>query len=158
VWSAHRGGYHDVTFEVLQTPEAHMLDTLSPPSPPDPIARRADCKFPTFTSSWSDGGSDAAWVHVAGELDIATAPQLQRTLSEAQAGARVVVLNLRELAFTDSAGVKVIVNAAARSREAGRRLVLLRGRANVDRVFTLTRSSERVEIFDVDRRAPGRAL
>jgi anti-anti-sigma factor len=128
-----------------------MSNTLVPPAS---IPRRTDRTPPAFAASWSDGGSDAAWVHVAGELDIATAPQLQRTLRDAQLQARNVVLNLRELAFTDSAGVRVIVIATARSRQAGHRLVLLRGRASVDRVFTLTTSSEHVEIVDICPPAP----
>jgi hypothetical protein len=58
----------------------------------------------------------------------------------------LVVLDLRELAFIDAAGVRTIVNAGIRARQAGRRLVLLRGLPNVDRVFTLAGSSGDIEI------------
>ncbi|MGI9082213.1 MAG: STAS domain-containing protein, partial [Thermoleophilaceae bacterium] len=64
-----------------------------------------------FVSRQSGGGLGAAWVYVAGELDVATAPQLEQTLREAQSEARLVVLDLRELTFVDSAGVHVIVDA-----------------------------------------------
>ncbi len=110
----------------------------------------ADGSSRVFECSWTDGGLDAAWVHVAGELDLATAPQLVRTLREPQLQARLVVLDLRELAFIDSCGVRAIADASTEARRGGRRLVLLRGPANVDRLFTLAGHSEDVEIGDVD--------
>jgi anti-sigma B factor antagonist len=119
---------------------------------PAPDAARADALPPPFTCSCTNGGLDAAWVHVGGELDIATTPRLERTLDESQA--RLVVLDLRELAFIDCCGMHAIINAGIRARQAGRRLVLVRVPANVDRMLALTGSSEQVEIGDVDPVAP----
>jgi anti-sigma B factor antagonist len=116
---------------------------------PASTAPRADALPPTFVCSWADSGRDAAWVHVAGELDLATAPLLEQTLGQPELQARLVVLDLRELAFIDSAGVHAMVNATTRARLQGRRLVLLRGPPNVDRVFTLAGSLDDVEIGDV---------
>jgi anti-anti-sigma factor len=76
-------------------------------------------------------------------------PQLMRTLRAPQLQARLIVLDLRELASIDSYGVRAIVNASIDARRAGRQLVLLRGTPNVDRMFTLTGSSEGLEIGDV---------
>jgi hypothetical protein len=59
---------------------------------PDSIARPADVLPPMFGCSWRDGGLDAGWVHLAGEVDIATTPQLQSTLRQSQLHARLVVL------------------------------------------------------------------
>ena len=115
-------------------------------------AARADASPPPFTCSCTNGGLDAAWVHVGGELDIATAPQLERTLDESHA--RLVVLDLRELAFIDCCGVHLIINAGIRARQAGRRLVLVRVPSNVERVLALTGSSDQVEIGHVDHVAP----
>lgn len=115
-------------------------------------AARADALPPPFACSCTNGGLDAARVHAGGELDIATTPQLERTLSQSQA--RLVVLDLRELAFIDSCGMHAIVNAGVRARQAGRRLVLVRVPANVDRMLTLTGSSGQVEIGDVAPVAP----
>jgi anti-sigma B factor antagonist len=119
---------------------------------PAPDAARPDALPPPFTCSCTNGGLDAAWVHVGGELDIATTPRLERTLDESQA--RLVVLDLRELAFIDCCGMHAIINAGIRARQAGRRLVLVRVPANVDRMLALTGSSEQVEIGDVDPVAP----
>jgi anti-sigma B factor antagonist len=91
-----------------------------------------------------------AWVHVTGEVDMATAPQLVRTLGERLAQAVLVVLDLREVTFMDTCGVHAIVDATARARRAGRRLVILRGPPHVDRLLTLTAPADAVEIGAVD--------
>ena len=50
----------------------------------------------------------------------------------------------------DCSGAHAIVNASISARQLGGRLVLLRGPPNVDRVFTLTGSSDAVEIADLE--------
>ena len=114
-------------------PDAHVLF--------DSISGRADALPPVFACSRTNRGRDAVWVDVVGELDLATAPELERALREAQSQARLVVLDLRELAFMDSAGAHVIIEASVCARRLGRRLVLLRTPPDVDRLFTLTGSS-----------------
>ena len=110
---------------------------------PDSIAGRANALAPPFACFWTKGGLNAAWVQVTGELDVDTTPQFEQTLREPSS--QLVVLDLRELAFMDSSGVHAIVNASARARQFGRRLVLLRGPPRVDRIFGLTGSSRDVE-------------
>jgi anti-sigma B factor antagonist len=125
----------------------------------DSLARRRDALRPAFHCSWASGGLDAAWVHVAGELDIATTPQLDRALREAQSQVRLVVLDLREVAFIDTSGVHAIVDASSRSRQIGDRLLLLSGTPGVDRVFTLTGTSDEVVNGDIHAIEPSvRAL
>jgi anti-sigma B factor antagonist len=102
-----------------------------------------------FACESRDGGLGAAWVHVAGELDIASAPRLERTLRGAELRARLVVLDLRELTFVDSCGVHVIVYASLRARRAGRRLVLLRGPAQIQRLLALSGAGDLVETVDL---------
>jgi len=121
---------------------------------PDSIGGRVDVISPPFVCSWTDDGRDAAWVHVAGELDVSTAPELERTLRIPELRAQAVVLDLRELAFIDSSGVHAIVDASVCARKAGRRLVLLRGPPNVDRMFMLTGSSGELTIGDLDSCEP----
>jgi anti-sigma B factor antagonist len=116
----------------------------------DSIAGSAYALPPVFVRSWANRDPEAVWVHVAGDLNVATAPQLARTLREPRLEAPLVVLDLRDLVQIDSSGVHAIVNAAIRTRQAGHRLVLLRGPPNVDRVFTLTGSSGDLQIVDVD--------
>jgi anti-sigma B factor antagonist len=107
-----------------------------------------------FGCTVRDGGLDAAWIRVVGELDIATAPQLAQTLRQAQTRTRRVVLDLRQLTFTDSCGVHLILDANIRAKESARRLVLVRGPSQVDRALTLTGASEVLEIVDLEPLAP----
>jgi anti-anti-sigma factor len=115
---------------------------------PDSIAGRDDASPPALVCSRSSGGPATAWVHLAGELDLATAPDLDLALREAQAQAGLVVLDLRELAFMDSCGVHAILHASIRARQAGRRLVVLRGSPKVDRMFALTGTAGGLAITD----------
>jgi hypothetical protein len=64
----------------------------------DPIVERANTMPPAFRRWWTNGGRDEAWVHLAGELDVATTPRLERAL--------------REPAFIDSSGVHASVDAS----------------------------------------------
>jgi len=109
---------------------------------------------PRFTCTWNEGGAGAAWVHVAGELDLATSPLLRRALRDAQLYARVVVLDLRELTFIESTGVHVILDAAAGVRRGDGRLILVRGPTHVDRALNLTDASSQVLIVDLDPAEP----
>ena len=102
-----------------------------------------------FACSWTNAGDDAAWVHLAGELDIATTPRLRRTLSEAQGQARLVVVDLRRVAFIDSSTVFALVDATARARCEGRRLVILRGPRYVDRMLALSGVRDALEVVDL---------
>jgi anti-sigma B factor antagonist len=124
----------------------------------DSVTGSRDALPPAFVCSWIEGDLDAARLRIAGELDLATVPQLERSLGESQLQARLVVLDLRELAFVDSAGVHAIVNASIRARHVGGRLVLLRGPANVDRVFRLAGSSHDLEIREDPAEPPVGAL
>lgn len=109
---------------------------------------------PVFDCSWTSGGTDAAWVRVAGEVDIATTPRLERVLQEALLWARLVVLDLRDLAFMESSGVHAIVGTGTHARQTGRRVVVLRGPRDVDRVFAATGTSADLELHDVDAGQP----
>jgi anti-anti-sigma factor len=107
-----------------------------------------------FTCTWKEGGAGAAWVHVTGDLDLATAPLLRRALRDAHLYARVVVLDLRELTFMDSSGVHVILDAAAGARRGDGRLILVRGPTHVDRALNLTGATSQVLIIDLDPDEP----
>jgi anti-anti-sigma factor len=73
----------------------------------------------------------------AGELDIATAPRLERALlHERRAGDRVV-LDLADLEFIDSTGLRVIVKAVEAARTGHWQLTLRQGPPAVRRVFEI---------------------
>jgi len=92
---------------------------------------------------------DAIQLSLSGELDIASAPRIEEALRQAaQQGPALLLLDLRPLDFMDSTGLRTILAADARAREAGRRLVVVQGNENIQRVFEVTRLHERVEIVD----------
>ena len=82
-----------------------------------------------------------------GELDIASAPSIEEALRDAEEQSPpVLLIDLRALQFMDSTGLRTILSADARARDAGRRLVVVQGDKNIQRVFQVTRLYERVEI------------
>jgi anti-anti-sigma factor len=90
-------------------------------------------------------------VHVAlmGELDLSTVAKVQDELRRVEADEPpVVVLDLSRLTFLDSTGLRCLVTADERAREGGRRVVIVRGPEPVQRVFTITRLEERLEMVD----------
>jgi anti-anti-sigma factor len=87
----------------------------------------------------SDRDGDKHTVRPLGELDLATADELQHELERAEASnAQSIVLDLSGLTFMDSTGVQLLLRAQARSRADANRLMLLRGPAAVQRVIELT--------------------
>lgn len=104
----------------------------------------------TFSCSRRAWGVDAVRVHVTGEIDIAAAPQLESALRDARKSARLVVLDLHEADFLDTAGVHAIVDESSRALHDGGRLVVVRAPAHVSRVFALTGMREAIEIYDID--------
>jgi anti-sigma B factor antagonist len=88
-------------------------------------------------------------VAVVGELDIASAPQFEEGLAEAERDSPdVLVLDLRGVEFIDSTGLRAVITADERARSTGRRLVIVRGTAAVERVFNVTQLDQRLEIVD----------
>ena len=86
-----------------------------------------------------DHDQDTAHVVLEGELDIATSPGAEEEIRRIETnGASVIVLDLRGLTFMDSTGLRLLVAADARARDAGRRLVIVRGPEAVHRVLEIT--------------------
>jgi anti-sigma B factor antagonist len=90
-------------------------------------------------------------VHVVlrGELDLSTVAKVQDELRRVEESSPpVVVLDLSKLTFLDSTGLRCLVTADQRARDEGRRVVLVRGPDPVQRVFSITRLEERLEMVD----------
>ena len=90
-------------------------------------------------------------VHVAlaGELDLSTVAKVQEELRRVEANApATLVVDLSKLTFLDSTGLRCIVTADERARAEGRRIVIVRGPDAVQRVFTITKLDDRLEMVD----------
>jgi anti-anti-sigma factor len=77
-------------------------------------------------------------VRVAGEIDLATAPELDRELRRAQRTAGVVVLDLTAVSFMDCSGLHVILDARRRAFGRGGQLNLAGVGRQPRRLFELT--------------------
>ena len=90
-------------------------------------------------------------VHVAlkGELDLSTVAKVQDELRRVEEKEPPWWCSTsRRLTFLDSTGLRCLVTADERAREAGRRVVIVRGPEPVQRVFAITRLEERLEMVD----------
>jgi anti-anti-sigma factor len=100
---------------------------------------------------------DTAVVALSGELDVAGAGLLENELDRIVADHEpsALVIDLSNLAFMDSTGLRLIVLADDRSRRDGRALTLVRGQPDVQRVFEITRMTERLQFVDSAAEASG---
>lgn len=81
---------------------------------------------------------DVVRVVPVGELDLATAPELEAQLHElGRSGFERLVLDLRRLRFVDSAGIRVIVTAHRHAGAGGGEFSLIGGPPAVQRALEL---------------------
>lgn len=92
---------------------------------------------------------EACIVKLVGELDLATAPSAEAEILAALMGThKMIVVDLSELAFIDSAGIWALLRLEARSRTDSGRLVFLRGPPAVQRVIKLGRAEGQLKFLD----------
>jgi anti-sigma B factor antagonist len=81
---------------------------------------------------------DHVLVTAAGEVDIATVPQLQERLSALAASGRPLIVDLLQVTFIDASGLGVLASVASRVRARGGSLHAVCIRYSVRRLFTIT--------------------
>lgn len=88
---------------------------------------------------------------VLGELDIATAPELERELRQrlADPSCREIVLDLRSTSFIDSSGLRVLLLASRDAHAAGCRLLVVPGDGHVLRAIEMAQVAEHLELGDL---------
>ena len=90
-----------------------------------------------------------AEVVLDGELDISTYEDARARLAEAERAApELLVVDLAGLRFVDSTGVRLILSADERARQAGRRLALRLGDGPARRVFAALGLVDRFDVLD----------
>jgi anti-anti-sigma factor len=79
-------------------------------------------------------------VLLSGELDIATAPRVQRAIARtfALGRTRALTVDMSRLEFIDSSGLAAIVHAGSLCESSGCELAVIRGPDAVHRVFELS--------------------
>lgn len=92
-----------------------------------------------------DGGMVVIALH--GELDLASAPVFSDQLHHATAGdAAAIVVDLSELDFMDSTGLRSILEAHQRCGDSGRRFAVVPGTRQVARLLEVARVEEHLDI------------
>jgi anti-sigma B factor antagonist len=89
----------------------------------------------------NEGSAGLDWViRPVGELDMATASQLDQRIVAAMRDrpSGHVIVDLEEVEFMDSAGLRMLLTAAAVARTNGNRLLLRRPRRAVRRLIEVT--------------------
>ena len=91
---------------------------------------------------------DRATIHIGGEIDLATCPQLQAVVVDlVDRGCHQLTIDLERVSFLDCAGIRVLVDARRRVQEQGGSVRLVRPRPPVWRVLALTGMTE---VFPID--------
>ncbi len=93
-----------------------------------------------------DGGT--ARIAPRGELDIATAPEFERAISDAAGDATSIIIDLRGLTFMDSTGLRALVQTDQRARSEGFELKIVRGVATIDRLFAVSGLDEHLPLVE----------
>lgn len=92
-------------------------------------------------------GDGLVQVILRGELDLSTIDKVEEELRRIDDQVeKLLVLDLSELTFLDSTGLRLMVTADAQAQKAGRRLVIVKGPEAVHRVFTITKLDEKLEM------------
>ena len=94
-------------------------------------------------------GEGLAHVVLRGELDLSTVEKVERELAALEGDQeQLLVLDLSGLTFLDSTGLRLMVTADQRAQKDGRRLVIVKGPETVQRVFSITKLDETLEMVD----------
>jgi anti-sigma B factor antagonist len=92
---------------------------------------------------------DRVVIGLHGELDLLGAPLLQSEIENPEIdGTEMVVLDLRDLRFVDSAGLRAILAAHERSQQRGQAFALSRGSAQVQRLLSIAGLDEHLRIIE----------
>ena len=92
---------------------------------------------------------DRSTVALRGELDLSGVDRARQAIEQAeQAESPLLVLDLSELEFIDSTGLEVMLRAARRASDSGRRLVVARPSHYVRRLLEMTAIDQSLDVVE----------
>jgi anti-sigma B factor antagonist len=115
-----------------QTTHASREDAL------DAIAALRMLAEATLTLAEDAGSGGERVIRLRGELDIDSAPDLERVLLRSRPARQRVVLDLSELEFMDSTGLRVLLRARAVAEDGGWEVLLRDVPPTIRRLFDMT--------------------
>ena len=80
---------------------------------------------------------EAAVVSARGDIDLSTLPQAVTALAEARATAGSLVLDLREVGFMDTSGLRLVIEEQQRAADNRKAVPARRGPSRVQRLFEI---------------------
>jgi len=99
-----------------------------------------------------DHDNSVARVSLIGALNTDTAPTFEQQLQTLiEAGHELTVLDMKELDYISSAGLRVIFKAAKQARQDGRRLAAANRKPHIDKVFEILKALPDMAVFANDR-------
>jgi anti-sigma B factor antagonist len=113
------------------------VSSTGPPSPSLTATQVRDLGVLTIRSQ-RDG--DTHVIALAGELDLASVPDVEAELASIEGAARLatIVIDLRGVTFIDSSGLRLALEASRRAETAAYRVALLRPSDRVFRAFEIS--------------------
>lgn len=112
-------------------------------TPADSTHRSSAAPEPFELRVRADGARTVVAPH--GEVDIATSPQVLAALAETGGD---VVLDLREVTFLDSSGLRVIIQHERRAQEEGHAFGVVPGPPEVQRILEVAGVADRLQTLD----------
>ena len=93
-----------------------------------------------------------AMVSLIGALNTETAPAFEARLQEVVAqGLEITILDMKELDYISSAGLRVIFKAAKQVKNAGHRLAAANRKPHIDKVFEILKALPDMAVFANDQ-------
>lgn len=90
-------------------------------------------------------------VAMNGELDTLTAPECERELAAAlRPGLEMLVLDMKELGYISSAGLRIVFKAAKQAKAQGARFALANRQPQIVKVFEIVKALPDINIFRDD--------
>jgi anti-anti-sigma factor len=98
-----------------------------------------------------DEQQSVARVALVGALNTDTAPGFEKKLQEViDGGYSITVLDMKELDYISSAGLRIIFKAAKESKSAGNRMAAANRKPHIDKVFEILKALPDMAVFASD--------
>jgi anti-anti-sigma factor len=99
---------------------------------------------------------DVAVVVARGDIDLSSLAKATAALDGARAGARSLILDLREVGFMDTSGLRLIIEEQHRAAATGYHFAVIPGSGRVQRLFEIAGLAREDTLFvDPPTEAPG---
>ena len=95
---------------------------------------------------------DARVIRVAGEIDGSTVAELREHIDAARDAQTTVLLDLADVGFMDSTGLRVLLDASRDAADANRPFFIVRPSAIVQRLIELSGTAAELPLVETDAR------